>query len=261
MARTNETTCSLSYVGPPKLIVNLKNDCTYAINSRYTSDTDLSLIPKHGCRPGRVMPNNTRYFAKDHCVKRQPGDEADFVQVKHFIDRNIIFCPGSKFEMNNRVQTCPDLPFYIPANVSFKVNDEEYQSHRMYVQRQVHVDPLLTFRANHDLSPRIKMDEILEDIRRTEKALSQADEHRISNFDGYIDVSPSHYIVITMFVLFLLSILGFFVYRYQQKKRKMRGRITIRAHRTAPPPNGDPEAAYISLEDVSHEMPSAPSAP
>ena len=119
MARTNTTTCSVSYIGPPKLIVNLKNDCTYAINTRFTSDTDLSLIPKRGCRPGTVMPNNTKYFAKDHCNIRQDGDERDFVQVKHFIDRNIIFCPESRFEMNGRVQLCPSLPFYIPANVSF----------------------------------------------------------------------------------------------------------------------------------------------
>ena len=261
MARTNLTTCSLSYVGPPKLIVNLKNDCTYAINSRYTSDTDLSLIPKHGCRPGRVMPNNTKYFAKDHCVKRQEGDEKDFVQVKLFIDRNIVFCPERIFEVNGRSQLCPDLPFYVPANVSFKINNVEYQTHRLYVEQQVKVDPLLTFRANHDLSPKIRLDEIIEDIQRTEKALSKADEHRITDFDDYIDVGPSHYIAITLSILLLILIIGFVVYHYQNKRRKMRGRITIRARRKMPEPEGETEAAYIDLEDVSNEMPSAPTGP
>lgn len=87
MVRTSTNkTCSIIYNCPQTVIYSERENCIYPINTQYRSSSDMVLIPNSGCSSGGIMPNTTKYYARDFCGPRHPGDEYDFIGFKHYIN-------------------------------------------------------------------------------------------------------------------------------------------------------------------------------
>ena len=123
------------------------------MTSKSDNPSDLVLIPNNGCKPGQILPDTTHYYTVDKCMKSTPHDNYDFIQVKHFLNANYIYCPDSVLTLEKRSQKCPDRPFVLATEKAFKINELLYTPDKMYIEHKAKTNPFLNFRVNWDLKP------------------------------------------------------------------------------------------------------------
>lgn len=183
MKRTKSNqTCTLTYNGFNMVIYNGIENCIYPLATRHDTRMDLTLIPNVGCRPGSVVPDTTQHYTVQSCADSHEGDQEDFIQLKYFNEKIYVYCPESTFEIDNRKTKCPDMPFEIPANQTFKINHYEYHAERIVMKHKMKVDPAMNFRINYDLKPTLNIDKIMNDLDEADEAIKKSKEQRITEW-------------------------------------------------------------------------------
>lgn len=229
MARSSRNkTCSIKYTGPKTAIYSEKENCIYPLHSRYVSSNDLFLIPNRGCRSEKRLPNSTNFYSAESCVERQPKDEEDFIQIKHYDNANYIYCPESRIKIMEKIRPCPNQPFQIPLNTAFELNDFLYTADKMYVEYKAHSDPIMSFRANWDLQPTIRLNEIVAGIDKSEVLLNQSRQLRVPEVVNGHQTSILT-IILSILLIACLLIIILLIYYFYKKNDGSSIRITARA--------------------------------
>lgn len=231
MARTSTNkTCTVVYNGPTKLVFSENENCIYPLNTHHTSSSDLVLIPNSGCKPGNILPKTTKYFISDFCVQKHENDKEDFIQVKHYHDANYVYCPESQITIDGKTRPCPSKPFLIPSKTTFKINDLQYTAERMYVEYTAKSDPIMSFRANWDLQPTLRLEEIIKDIEESELRLKKSNEFKVDEFGNGTNLYTSSLAILSLGLFICLMILLIVItYRKLFVKKKSSNSITIQA--------------------------------
>lgn len=253
MARINEnTTCSIKYDGPEKVIFSEKENCLYPINKQYTSSSDMVLIPRGNCKRDQFNSKSTSYYVHDYCKPRKEQDQENFIQIKHYGNANYIYCPESKIEVDGRTKNCPNLPFKLPLYYEFKINDLEYSVDKLYVEMKAQTDTVLSFRANREMKPSIKIQEILQEIKEAEELVKKSEEIQINDFiDGYSHFSIPLIILSSGLTVILIAIVLIFIYRKYIKRENI---VQISARRVSDSNDDDDQAEEHEMDPLNTDQ-------
>jgi hypothetical protein len=162
------------------------------------------------------VSSTSKHFGIDTCEAEYPNDELNFIQIMPFHGSNHIYCPGNQFEIDGRVQKCPESVFLLPMSASFRINDLQYSGSQAVLEHHEMIDPLFTMRANWHLQPSLNLSEL-----RTHPLLNTATTVTVPT--STVDMNhPMTWTTMgmTLLVLLLVIALVIAVCRYETKRQQ-----------------------------------------
>jgi hypothetical protein len=134
--------CHSLYKGPKAVLYNEETRCVKPIKGNPSQTTYLILVPKEKqCSNEEHTYTYSRYWAKGECEQKDDIQAHDFVQIKHALQYNYIYCASLNITLFQRQIPCPREPFVLPANQSFQIEDLHYESQSLNLHSELHFVP------------------------------------------------------------------------------------------------------------------------
>ncbi|MDI9312849.1 MAG: DDE-type integrase/transposase/recombinase, partial [Limnohabitans sp.] len=147
----NHEICDFNYKGPQYISKNEENNKICAVNTHDSELENLIYLDDNNCVNDSFK--GIQVWKPGKCYNKRMLLLTEVVQVKSSKEWNIIFCHPFNIVYYNTNISCPDFPFLLPFNTSFRVNGVKYTFTSKNYKSETHLSDYSLHFINTKLFP------------------------------------------------------------------------------------------------------------